>query len=167
MSCHYNVVSSALRKIELWTLVDACFAIQKSVVIYKMDPTPEICISREYNGLYFCDRYIAKELVSFILTRVDYKSIANCRLVCKQWRTMIGDPLFWKHKTELEKRNWPNVPRDPNIPWRFFASVYFYGFVGKNLLKNHNGKGRIENNVFIIQLLIIFQSCNQFTVLLT
>ncbi len=107
-----------------------------------MDPTPSICISRDCNGLYFCDRFIAKELVSFILTRVDYKSVANCRLVCKQWREIISDPLFWKHKTELENRKWPNVPRDKNIPWSFYASVHFYAPIDRNIIKNHNGAGR-------------------------
>ena len=67
------------------------------------------CRSSDCNGLCFCNVYIAKELVSFILLRVDYKTtISNCRLVCKQWNEIITDPLFWKHKTALELiRNGP------------------------------------------------------------
>lgn len=104
-----------------------------------------ICISSDCNGLFFCDTFLARELVVFILTQVDYKSvIANCRLVCKQWNSIITDPLFWKHKTVSEKRKWPTLPRKCNIPWSFYASVYVYDPIDRNLILNPNGKGRFS-----------------------
>lgn len=99
------------------------------------------CISRDCNGFYFCGTFLAKELVTLILTHVDYKSIANCRLVCKQWNAIIGDPLFWKYKTKLENKSWPNVPHDESIPWIFYASIYIHQPFERNLIQNPNGKG--------------------------
>ncbi|KZS17636.1 F-box only protein 2 [Daphnia magna] len=103
-------------------------------------------ISSEYNGLYFCNTFIARELVALILTQVDYQSlIASCRLVCKQWNSIITDPLFWKHKTVSENRKWPSLPRECNIPWSFYASVYIYDTVDRNLIRNPNGKYRLQH----------------------
>jgi hypothetical protein len=100
------------------------------------------CKSRDGNGLYFSDVFIAKELVSFILLLVDYKTtVANCRLVCKQWNSIITDPLFWKHKAALENKKWPNVPRNDDIPWSFYANVYLHNPFDRNLIQNPNGEG--------------------------
>jgi F-box protein 6 len=107
-----------------------------------MSITDTVCISADCNGLYFRDLYIAKELVSFILLHVDYRTtIGSCRLVCKQWNSIITDPLFWKHKTASENKKWPNVPRNEHIPWSFYASVYLDNPIDRNLILNPNGRG--------------------------
>lgn len=115
------------------------------VSLFKMSEIEGCRISSEYNGLYFCNTFIARELVALILTQVDYQSlIASCRLVCKQWNSIITDPLFWKHKTVSENRKWPSLPRECNIPWSFYASVYIYDPVDRNLIRNPNGKCRFS-----------------------
>lgn len=116
------------------------------------------CRSSDCNGLCFCNVYIAKELVSFILLHVDYKTtISNCRLVCKQWNDIITDPLFWKHKTALENKKWPSVPRDEHIPWSFYANVYLHNPIGRNLIQNPNGKEKVY--IFCFRL-SFFMLCN-------
>lgn len=117
------------------------------------------CISRDFNGYYFCDKFLARELVSQILTYVEYKSIIeNCRLVCKQWNAIIADPLFWKHKTELEKKIWPNVPHTQIMPLRFYASIYLYQPLDRNLIQNPNGKGK--HRFLLVLSKQLFESLN-------
>ena len=119
------------------------------------------CRSSDCNGLCFGNVYIAKELVSFILLHVDYKTtISNCRLVCKQWNDIITDPLFWKHKTALENKKWPSVPRDEHIPWSFYANVYLHNPIGRNLIQNPNGKGiYFLFSAFIVHVCVIIGKC--------
>lgn len=104
-------------------------------------PKVDICISREYNGFYFNDCYLARELVSNILIRLDCKSLANCRLVCQQWKKLIEEPLFWKHKAELEHKKWPAVPLDEQFSWSFYAGIYLDEPFGRNLIANPFGIG--------------------------
>lgn len=121
-----------------------------------MNVTDAVCKSSDCNGLYFSDVFIAKELVSFILLHVDYKTtISNCRLVCKQWNSIITDPLFWKHKTALEIKKWPSVPRNEHIPWSFYANIYLHNPIGRNLIRNPNGKG-----IYFLFSALIFHICN-------
>ncbi|EFX70375.1 hypothetical protein DAPPUDRAFT_300481 [Daphnia pulex] len=111
-----------------------------------MSITDAVCISADCNGLYFRDLYIAKELVSFILLHVDHRTtIGSCRLVCKQWNSIITDPLFWKHKTASENKKWPNVPRNKHIPWSFYASVYLDNPIGRNLILNPSGRDKLKH----------------------
>ena len=102
-----------------------------------------LCISRECNGFYFNDLYLAKEVVTHILTRLGIEDLKNARLVCKQWRFIIDDPLFWKHKAKEEGRYWPHIPLDDSTLWKFYASIYLNEPFGRNLIKNSNGKGII------------------------
>ena len=101
----------------------------------------ELYNSRESNGFYFNDIYLAKEVVVDILTRLGIEDVKNSRLVCKQWRFIIDDPLFWKRKAKKEGINWPHIPLDDSIQWRFYASIYLNQPFGRNLIQNSNGKG--------------------------
>ena len=107
-----------------------------------------LCISRESNRLYFNDIYLAKEVVVDILTRLGIEDVKKARLVCKQWRFMIDDPLFWKRKTKEEGRYFPRIPLDDSFQWRFYASIYLNDPFGRNLIKNPNGKGINKKNTF-------------------
>ena len=102
------------------------------------------CFPSDLNGFFLCDKFLVKELVSQILILADFKSILKCRLVCKQWNAIIADLLFWKHKVLWEKKRWPKIPQNVNFPWNFYASIYLHGPLDRNLLKNPNGKGKIE-----------------------
>ncbi len=94
----------------------------------------------DYNGFHFNDHYVAKELVYNILIHLDVHVLKICREVCRQWKFIIDDPLFWKHKIELEGKKWPALPVNQVFEWSFYANVYLQQPFGRNLIKNCNGK---------------------------
>lgn len=101
-----------------------------------------MCISSDYNGFYFNGLYLARELVSCVLSHLDLQALKACRKVCRQWRLIIDDPYFWKHKVESEGKKWPNVPMNSDILWSFYASVYYFKPFERNLIQNPYGKGK-------------------------
>lgn len=122
-----------------------------------------LCIDRDFNGFYFNGLFVAKELVTQIITCLDIAGIRKAREVCKQWRFIVDDPLFWKHKCERDGQHWPHVPLTNEIPWNFYASIYVHKPLGRNLIKNPNGKGTLQSLLLLHLSSCFFCLCGTFS----
>ncbi|XP_029674853.1 F-box only protein 44-like [Formica exsecta] len=97
----------------------------------------------DYNGLTICNRNVSTELLTEIFCNADHGTLLNCQLVCKYWRTVIQNYVWWK-KAGLALGK--PFPRYEKIPWHVF---YFICKTKppfeRNLLKNHSGE-ELDNN---------------------
>lgn len=88
------------------------------------------------NGLIFADRYLPKELLTSLLCYVDYKSLLNCQLVCKQWNILIQD-YVWRKVTEQSVHRPLSFGKD--VPWPVYYLICHKKPFERNLVKNHSG----------------------------
>jgi len=90
------------------------------------------------NGLMICDRYMPAELLAEIFCLyVDYKTLLNCQLVCKRWKTLIQS-YVWRKKVEMILGK--PFPRHEQISWQMFYLICKKKPFERNLLKNHSGE---------------------------
>ncbi|KAL6436409.1 hypothetical protein ACFW04_004731 [Cataglyphis niger] len=100
---------------------------------------PSRIISDEnYNGLRICKKDISIELLMTIFCYIDHRTLLKCQLVCKQWKMVIQDYVWWKKAgLVLDK----SFSRCKEIPWQVFYLIYkTKPPFEKNLLKNHSGE---------------------------
>ncbi|XP_070162562.1 F-box only protein 44-like [Polyergus mexicanus] len=96
-----------------------------------------------YNGLTIYNRNLPTELLTEIFCYADHKTLLNCQLVCKYWRMIIQNYVWWK-KARLTLNK--SFLRYEEIPWHVF---YFICKTKppfeRNLLKNHSGEESFNN----------------------
>ncbi|XP_050457843.1 F-box only protein 2-like [Cataglyphis hispanica] len=91
------------------------------------------------NGLRICKRDISIELLTKIFCYLDRRTLLNCQLVCKQWKMVIQNYVWWKKAGLLLNKLFS---RREELPWQVFYLIYKTKppFERKNLLKNHSGE---------------------------
>lgn len=98
-------------------------------------------ISDEMTGL---DISIINQSLIDILSFVPAKDlIKNCRLVCKDWKSIIDGHSIWKLKCEREKLYIPPVSF-ATLPSDYYKKIYFYNPYSRNLVKNPCGEEGLE-----------------------
>lgn len=99
---------------------------------------PSRVISEDYNGLRICKRNISFELLTTIFCYIDHRTLLNCQLVCKHWKMVIQDYVWWKKAgLVLDK----SFSRCKEIPWQvFYLICKTKPPFKRNLLKNHSGE---------------------------
>lgn len=97
------------------------------------------------NGYIFNDEhYIPEELLLDILSYyVDYKTLRNCQLVCKQWNLHMKS-YVWRKKAELMLKH--TLPLDEDTPWTSYYSICQKQPFNKNLIKNHSGQKNLSSD---------------------
>ncbi|XP_001600314.2 F-box only protein 6 [Nasonia vitripennis] len=99
------------------------------------------------NGLIIRENYIPEELLCEILCYVDHKTLCNCQLVCKQWLELIQG-YVWRKKAERTLGK--TLPVDENAPWTMYYFICDKKAFGRNLIKNHSGKTRVNSDWTIV-----------------
>ncbi|GLV43988.1 hypothetical protein CBL_12716 [Carabus blaptoides fortunei] len=64
------------------------------------------------NGLVFNDIPVPEEIIMLILSYTDTKTLLSCKLVCKEWNTLICSTHFWRTKLEHI-----NKTTKKHLPW--------------------------------------------------
>ncbi|XP_029168524.1 F-box only protein 44-like [Nylanderia fulva] len=95
------------------------------------------------NGLVICDRYVPPELLGEIFCRAHLRTLLNCQLVCKRWRTVIQS-YVWRKKTELVLGK-PFPRQAEEIPWQVFYLTCKRRPFERNLLRNHSGGQKMKH----------------------
>lgn len=100
---------------------------------------------------------LPNEMVIFALSFVDVDTLLNCRLVCKNWRSIIDANVFQeKASRENEFVNngkgfysfsqiSPNTVGKLEYPWYVFYAICKYDPFHRNLVQNHCGQGNYNN----------------------
>lgn len=109
------------------------------------------------NGYLLCEKYlIPEEVLSIILSHLPPKELVfSGRRVCKYWCNVI-DSLVWKLK--LQRINVP--PSKVNdLPWYVCYWILHKAPLGKNLVRNNCGQGKLIylNFVFYSSIIIIHE----------
>lgn len=92
---------------------------------------------------------LCPELLMEILSRVsDNDLITKCRLVCKQWQSIIDDNSLWKLKAIRRGCVIPKLRSpDGHIPRHFYRRIAIENPFGRNLVKNPCGKGNVHRSL--------------------
>ncbi|KAL6426295.1 hypothetical protein ACFW04_009074 [Cataglyphis niger] len=91
------------------------------------------------NGLRICNKDISIELLTKIFCYLDRRTLLKCQLVCKQWKMVIQNYVWWKKAGLVLNKLFS---RREELPWQVFYLIYKKKppFERRNLLKNHSGE---------------------------
>lgn len=104
-------------------------------------------INMENNGLMLNLCFIPEEIVAFILSFLDAKTlVSSCRLVCKQWQTIIDD-LVWKIKIRNAKIECLKKLHSLRLKlsWQESFLIFSKQPFGRNLLQNNCGQLQFQH----------------------
>ncbi|KAF8794543.1 F-box only protein 17 like protein [Argiope bruennichi] len=88
----------------------------------------------------FVNFSIPDDLLIDILSYVPAEDlIKNCRLVCKDWKSIVDGHSVWKLKCKREKKCIPSISLR-NIPNHYYEKIYIHDPYGKNLIQNPYGE---------------------------
>ncbi|XP_050457529.1 F-box only protein 2-like [Cataglyphis hispanica] len=99
--------------------------------------------NKDRNGLKICKTDISIELLTKIFCYFDRRTLLNCQLVCKQWKMVIQNYVWWKKAGLLLNKLFS---RREDLAWQVYYLIYKKKppFERKNLLKNHSGEQRFQ-----------------------
>ncbi|CAL1297687.1 unnamed protein product [Larinioides sclopetarius] len=105
------------------------------------EPSESVGGTSEFDyTMSFVNFSIPNDLLIDILSYVPANDlIKNCRLVCKDWKSIIDGHSVWKLKCKREKKNIPSVTLQ-NIPIHYYEKIYFHNPYGRNLIQNPCGE---------------------------
>lgn len=94
----------------------------------------------ETNGLVFNDIPLPEEIIMLILSYVDTKTLLSCKLVCKEWKTLICSTHFWRIKLKHV-----NKTTKKHLPWYVYYSYFASNLFDRNLIQNGNAEKDFKN----------------------
>lgn len=103
------------------------------------DPRQDKSAEDAMNGLIFNGVMLPEEIITLILSYVDFKSVVACRLVCVKWDEFIRSKHFWSCRLSRINKTTRN-----HLSWYVYYAVEAGTVFDLNLLENTHGQEKMK-----------------------
>jgi len=84
------------------------------------------------------------ELIQLIFSYVPSRDLLlNCSRVCKQWRALLDDDVFWRRQCDSAGVVYPAIFAEDTNRCLDYQRLYFSRPFSRNLVKNWNAAGKL------------------------